>query len=266
MTKLDDLIQWFDGKGKVLVALSGGVDSALVAYATYQSLSTSSLAVTADYKTLAQEELESAKKICLEIGIKHIVIQYNELENSDFIKNDKNRCFYCRAELSEHLKEIAAKENVSLIVDGTNLDDLVDYRPGINALRENGIKSPLVEVGFTKIQVRDEARKVGLSVYDRPSNSCLASRIPWGQLVTAEKLTRIEIGEMIVKQLFGVRQVRVRDFDGIARIEVGNEEIELLSDKSKLSEVTSKLKQIGFSSVVVDPEGYRSGKINVIID
>ncbi|MGI0081945.1 MAG: ATP-dependent sacrificial sulfur transferase LarE [Nitrosopumilaceae archaeon] len=266
MTKLGNLIQWFNGKGKVLVALSGGVDSALVAYAAYQSLGTSSLAVTADYKTLAQEELESAKKIRLEIGIRHIVIQYNELENSDFIKNDKNRCFYCRTELSEHLKEIAVKENANLIVDGTNLDDLGDYRPGIKALRENGIKSPLVEVGFTKIQVREEARKVGLSVYDRPSNSCLASRIPWGQWVTAERLARIEMGEMMVKQFFGVRQVRVRDFGGIARIEVGNEEIELLSDKSKLSEVTSRLKQIGFSSVVVDPEGYRPGKINVIID
>ncbi len=266
MTKLGNLIQWFNGKGKVLVALSGGVDSALVAYAAYQSLGTSSLAVTADYKTLAQEELESAKKIRLEIGIRHIVIQYNELENSNFIKNDKNRCFYCRTELSEHLKEIAVKENANLIVDGTNLDDLGDYRPGIKALRENGIKSPLVEVGFTKIQVREEARKVGLSVYDRPSNSCLASRIPWGQWVTAERLARIEMGEMMVKQFFGVRQVRVRDFGGIARIEVGNEEIELLSDKSKLSEVTSRLKQIGFSSVVVDPEGYRPGKINVIID
>lgn len=266
MTKLGNLIQWFNGKGKVLVALSGGVDSALVAYAAYQSLGTSSLAVTADYKTLAQEELESAKKIRLEIGIRHIVIQYNELENSDFIKNDKNRCFYCRTELSEHLKEIAVKENANLIVDGTNLDDLGDYRPGIKALRENGIKSPLVEVGFTKIQVREEARKVGLSVYDRPSNSCLASRIPWGQWVTAERLARIEMGEMMVKQFFGVRQVRVRDFGGIARIEVGNEEIELLSDKSKLSEVTSRLKQIGFSSVVVDPEGYRPSKINVIID
>ncbi|MGI0088987.1 MAG: ATP-dependent sacrificial sulfur transferase LarE [Nitrosopumilaceae archaeon] len=266
MTKLGNLIQWFNGKGKVLVALSGGVDSALVAYAAYQSLGTSSLAVTADYKTLAQEELESAKKIRLEIGIRHIVIQYNELENSNFIKNDKNRCFYCRTELSDHLKEIAVKENANLIVDGTNLDDLGDYRPGIKALRENGIKSPLVEVGFTKIQVREEARKVGLSVYDRPSNSCLASRIPWGQWVTAERLARIEMGEMMVKQFFGVRQVRVRDFGGIARIEVGNEEIELLSDKSKLSEVTSRLKQIGFSSVVVDPEGYRPSKINVIID
>jgi len=266
MTKLDNLRQWFDRKGKVLVALSGGVDSALVAYTAYQSLGRSAIAVTADYKTLAQEELESAKKICAEIGIKHLVIQYNELENSDFVRNDKNRCFYCRTELSEHLKEIAHKEDVSLIVDGTNLDDLIDYRPGIKALKENGVKSPLVEVGLTKKDVREYARKVGLSVYDRPSNSCLASRIPWGQRVTAERLARIENGEIMIKQIFGAKQVRIRDFDGMASIEVGSGEIKLLSDKIKLSELIYNLKQIGFTAVAIDPEGYKPGKLNVIVD
>jgi uncharacterized protein len=266
MKKIDELIHWFDDKKNAIVALSGGVDSALVAYAAHKSLGRSSIAVTADYKTLAKEELESAKKICTEIGIRHVITEYDELENPDFVKNDKNRCFYCRMELSEHLKQIANKENIDLIVDGTNLDDLGDYRPGIKALKENGVKSPLVEIGFTKDEIRREAKSVGLSVYDRPSNSCLASRIPWGQQVTKEKLVRIEDAETIVKQLFGIRQVRVRDLDGIARIEVAPEEIKLLSDKIKLTKVKLELKQIGFKTVTIDPDGYRSGKLNVIAD
>ena len=266
MTKLDELIQWFENKNKVILALSGGVDSALVAYAAYQSCGSSSLAVTADYKTLSHDELESAKKICSEIGISHRIIEYNELENSEFVKNDKTRCFHCRTELSEHLIEIAKIENTDLIVDGTNLDDLKDYRPGIIALKENGIKSPLIEVGFTKDEVRSYVKSVGLSVYDRPSNSCLASRIPWGQMVTAESLVRIENGETMIRQLFGVKQVRLRDLDGIAKIEVLPEEIKLLADKKKFIKLDSDLKKNGFKSVIVDPDGYRSGKLNVITD
>ncbi len=266
MTKLDELIQWFNDKNKVLVALSGGVDSALVAYAAYQSRGSSTIAVIADYKTLAQDELESAKKICSEIGIQHIIIEYNELENSEFVKNDKNRCFHCRTELSEHLKEIAKKENADLIVDGTNLDDLRDYRPGIIALKENGVESPLVEVGFTKDMIRNYAKSVGLSVYDRPSNSCLASRIPWGQQITAERLARIESGEIMIKKLFGTKQVRLRDLDGTAKIEVLPEEIKLLDDRNKFTRLDSYLKEIGFKMVIVDPEGYRTGKLNVIMD
>ena len=266
MIKLEKLIRWFYDKESALVALSGGVDSALVAYAAHHALHKSALAVTADYKTLAQDELESAKKICTEIGIRHIIIEYNELENPDFVKNDKTRCFHCRSELSIHLKEIAKREKVNTIVDGTNLDDLRDYRPGIKALQENGVKSPLVEVGFTKDEIRVQAKKIGLSVYDRPSNSCLASRIPWGQKVTADRLARIESGEIMIKQLFGTRQVRLRDLGTTARIEVAPDEIKLLSDKMKLTEMNSKLKEIGFTTVIVDPDGYRQGKLNVIMD
>ena len=266
MNKIDELINWFDDKKKVLIALSGGVDSALVAYAAFQKLGDLAIAVTADYKTLSKDELDSAKKICLEIGIKQIIINYDELENENFVRNDNKRCFYCRDELAVKLIELGEKLEAEIIVDGTQLDDLGDYRPGIDALRSNGIRSPLVEIGLTKNQIRNESKKIGLSVYDRPSNSCLASRIPWGQRVTAERLTRIEVGESFVKQILNVNQVRVRDFDGVAKIEIEKNELEQLSDKMKLNEITSKLEQIGFKSVLIDPEGYKSGKINVIAD
>ncbi len=265
MTKLDDLVNWFDDKNKVIIALSGGVDSALVAYAAFQKLGSSAIAVTADYKTLSKEELDTSKQICSEIGINQIFLDYSELENEEFTKNDSNRCFHCRLELGDHLIKVAKEHNVEMIVDGTNLDDLGDYRPGIEALKKNGIRSPLVETKFSKSQIRESAKLIGLSVFDKPSNSCLASRIPWGQRVTAEKLTRIEYGENIVKQLTNVKQVRVRDIDGSAKIEV---EKDMLSkfDKVILKQITEKLKMIGFTSVEVDPEGYKPGKINVIAD
>ncbi len=266
MNKIDELINWFYDKKKVLIALSGGVDSALVAYAAFQKLGYLAIAVTADYKTLSKDELDSAKKVCSEIGIKQIVINYSELENENFVRNDNKRCFYCRDELAEKLIELGEKLGAKTIVDGTQLDDLGDYRPGIDALRSNGIRSPLVEIGFTKNQIRNESKKIGLSVYDRPSNSCLASRIPWGQRVTAERLTRIEVGESIVKQILHVNQVRVRDFDGVAKIEIEKNDLEQLSDKTKLNEISNKLEQIGFKSVLIDPEGYKSGKINILAD
>ena len=238
----------------------------MVTYAAYKSLGKLSTAVTADYKTLAQEELESAKRICSEIGIRHIVIEYDELKNMDFVRNDRNRCFHCRTELSKHLLNVSRAEHLSLIVDGTNLDDLKEYRPGIMALKNNGIKSPLVEVGFTKSDVRNSAKEAGLSVYDRPSNSCLASRIPWGITITATKLRRIDTSEMIVKQLFGIRQVRVRDFDNYARIEVNEDEINLLKDEKKSLILKRYLKELGFETIIIDPDGYRPGKLNVITD
>jgi uncharacterized protein len=263
MNKLNDLVSWFEDKDKVMIALSGGVDSAVVAYAAFQALGSSAIAVTADYKTLSEDELFSAKQVCSEIGIEQILLDYSELENEEFVKNDSNRCFHCRMELGDHLIELATKYDVKIIVDGTNLDDLGDYRPGIQALRENGIRSPLVETKFLKSGVRDIAQSVGLSVYDRPSNSCLASRIPWGQRVTAEKLTRIEFGETIVKQLTNIKQVRVRDFDGSAKIEVDKEMISVF-DENIMNQITEKLKLIGFSSVNIDEDGYTPGKINVI--
>ena len=266
MTNLNELLAWFDGKEKVLVSLSGGVDSALVAYAAKSKLNKNAIAITADYKTLSSEELDSAKNVAKEIGITHKIIEYSELDNDDFVKNDNKRCFYCRNELSQKLIEFASTLDIDVIVDGTQSDDMGDYRPGIDALHGNGIRSPLLETHFTKKMVRNIAKYIGLSIYDKPSNSCLASRIPWGQRVTAEKLARIEMGEKIIKQKTGLTQVRVRDINGIARIEAEYDKINLLTDNSNKSEIFSKLKMIGFSNVEIDPDGYSSGKLNLIYE
>ncbi|MDC0193470.1 ATP-dependent sacrificial sulfur transferase LarE [Candidatus Nitrosopelagicus sp.] len=263
MKKYQDLLNWFSDKNSVLVSLSGGVDSALVAYAAFEKIGKNAVAVTADYKTLAEDELDSAKKITEEIGIRHILISYDELQNENFVRNDKNRCFYCRDELSEKLLVTSKKLGSDVIVDGTHVDDLGDYRPGIDALHKNGIKSPLVETNFTKQEIRKQTKTLGLTVYDRPSNSCLASRIPWGQRVTAEKLARVEMGELMIKQSIDVKQVRVRDLDGVAKIEVDLDKIPLLIDQQKIEEVSEKLQMIGFSSVIVDYDGYMPGKANI---
>ena len=263
MTDLNQLLKWFVDKNNVLVSLSGGVDSALVAYAAKKQLGKNAIAVTADYKTLSSEELDSAKLIAREIGITHHIIEYSELDNENFVRNDEKRCFYCRDELSLKLLEFSTSLSIEMIVDGTQSDDMGDYRPGIDALHGNGIRSPLLETHFTKELVRQTAKSVGLSIFDKPSNSCLASRIPWGQRVTAERLARIEIGEKIIKQKTGIQQIRVRDIDGIARIEVEPDKIHLLNDAVIKNEIFSKLQMIGFSKVQIDPDGYFSGKLNV---
>jgi pyridinium-3,5-biscarboxylic acid mononucleotide sulfurtransferase len=267
MESFNKLIEWFvkNGRDRAIVALSGGVDSAVAALAAKKALGNGAIAITADYKTLAKEELAMAWRVANEIGIEHKVIEYNELENTAFVKNDTTRCYYCRTELGRHLAEEAKRAGITLIVDGTNIDDLTDYRPGIRALRENGIRSPMVELGIRKLQIREIAKSFGLSVYDKPSNACLASRIPTGSEVTHEKLQRIENAEMIVKTIFSVRQVRVRDHDDLARIEVGRDELHKMFDVNKLALLDDKLKELRFKFVSVDAAGYKTGKM-VIID
>jgi uncharacterized protein len=180
------------------------------------------------------------------------------LDNEEFVKNDSLRCYHCRTELASYLLLEAKKMHVSLIVDGTNIDDLKDYRPGIKAMRENGVKSPLVELGIGKQNIRSIAKSNNLSVFDKPSNSCLASRIPHGIPVTFEKLKRIETAEILVKSVFNVRQVRVRDHQDTARIEVGREEFKEMFDTDKLLAIDSKLKNLGFKYVALDLSGYKS--------
>ena len=265
MNSFDKLIEWFVKNGdKAIVALSGGVDSAVVALGARKSFGDNALAITADYKTLAGEELAIARKVAIEIGIEHKVLEYDELANPEFVKNDEMRCYHCRTELGRHLAEEGKKTGIALIVDGTNIDDLSDYRPGIRALRENGVRSPMVELGISKQDIRDIAKNFGLSVYDKPSNACLASRIPTGHQVTYEKLHRIEIAEMIVKSMFGIKQVRVRDHGELARIEVGKDELQKMFDVDKLLILDGRLKEAGFKFVSVDTAGYRTGKMVVM--
>lgn len=255
------LTSWFSDSESALVALSGGVDSAVVALAAQRALGKGARAVTADYKTLAEEELATARRVAKEIGISHRVVEYDELQNPDFVKNDGTRCYHCRTELGEHLQAEANKAGIRLIVDGTNIDDLSDYRPGIRALREHGVRSPMVELGISKAEVRRIAKQYGLSVYDKPSNACLASRIPAGTAVTYEKLRRIESSEIAVKTILGVRQLRVRDHGDVARIEVGRDEMSKIFDAEKLALVDDTLKHLGYRYVAFDAAGYRPGNL-----
>jgi uncharacterized protein len=265
-SNFDKLVEWFmqNSDKTTIVALSGGVDSAVVALAARKALGNGAMAITANYKTLAEEELATARRIAREIGITHKIIEYDELENLKFVKNDSMRCYHCRTELGKHLVEEARKAGIALIVDGTNIDDLADYRPGIKALREHGIKSPMVELKINKSEIRKIAEQFELSVYDKPSNACLASRIPTGFEVTYEKLKKIESAEVIVKAIFEVRQVRVRVHGDVARIEVAKEELAKTFDVDKLTLVDSKLKEVGFKFVSIDAAGYKPGKLVVI--
>jgi uncharacterized protein len=261
--KYKRLTNWFKvntrkGNDKVLVALSGGIDSAVVAMAAKNALGAKNvLAVTANYQTLSSEELSTAIKVAKELEINHKIIEYNELENPNFIKNDSSRCYHCRNELAEHLINLANKDDFKIIVDGSNADDLNDYRPGMVALHQKGIKSPLIETGFTKIEIRRLAENNKISIYDKPSNACLASRISKGIEITPLKLKRIENCETIVKEICKVRQIRVRDHGDLARIEVEKEEMIKLFDMDKLSEIESRFKENGFRYVSIDISGYR---------
>lgn len=266
--KYGHLLNWFKSKNtKVMIALSGGVDSALVALAAKQALGKENvLAATANYKTLANEELQIAKKIAKEIDIDHIMIEYDELENPDFVKNDNLRCFHCRNELADNLLRVAKEKKIDWIVDGSQIDDLEDYRPGMIALHQKGICSPLIDTGLNKLEIRYLAKNNNLSVYDKPSNSCLASRIPHGSEVTLIKLRKIENSEGAIKNSSKLRNVRVRDHGDLARIELDKNEFTKILNPKTLHELVTSLKREGYKYVTLDLEGYRSNNIDHSID
>jgi len=259
---INKLLDWFKGKNGVLVAFSGGVDSTLVAYAAHRVLGDRALAVTADSVTLPPGELEEAVKTANLIGIRHRIVKVNELNEPEFANNPPDRCYYCKRSLLRTLSKIAETEGLELLVDGSNADDYRDFRPGLKALREFKVRSPLAELGFTKNDVRFVSRSIGLPTADKPSMACLASRIPYGMKITYDKLRRVSEAEDYIKKLTGVKQIRVRDHDTIARIEVGRDERKMFFNEELMDSIWAKLRSLGYVYVALDLYGYKSGSLN----
>ncbi len=250
------------GKDGVVIAFSGGVDSSTLAAVSYEVLGGKAVAVIAKSPTYTSEELETAKRVAKEIGIKLFIIETNELQNEDFSRNPENRCYYCKKELLKHLSDFARELGFKAVFEGTNFSDLNDHRPGFKAVTEaKGVYSPWMLNKFTKDEIRQVAKQMRLSVHDKPALACLASRIPFNEKITAEKLTRIDKAEQVVKALTGVKQVRVRDHNGLARIEVGKTERALLCRVDVLDKVSECLKELGFKYVTFDLDGYQSGSM-----
>lgn len=243
-----------------IVAFSGGVDSTLVLKVAYDILGKKVVAVTADSPSLPRKELEETKKIAKEIGARHLVINTQEAENENYLKNPGNRCYYCKTELYAKLKNISKNLGIKNILNGTNLDDLNDYRPGLQAADENKVISPLKDAEFIKNDVRELARHLNLKAWDKPSAPCLSSRIPYGQEITLKKLAMVEEAENFLKD-FGIRNLRVRHFGKIARIEVNESDKSVIGDNSGLIE--KKFNEIGFDKIIIS--NFRSGNLNVML-
>jgi len=263
--KFARLKEIFLSMGKVVVAYSGGVDSTLLLRAAKESLGEEHvLAVTALSPLYPDRELAGAKRMVQEMGVKHILIESNELEINGFSKNPSNRCYFCKKELFEEMQNLARKEAISFVVEGSTLDDEKDHRPGRRAIQELGIRSPLQEARFTKEDVRELSRTLGLPTWDKPSFACLASRFPYGEEITPEGLRMVDEAEDFLFSL-GFKQVRVRHYQSLARIEVYPEEMSRLMNGSLREKVVNRLKKIGYRYVTLDLQGFRSGSMNEVL-
>ncbi|HOK41603.1 MAG TPA: ATP-dependent sacrificial sulfur transferase LarE [bacterium] len=260
--KFENLKKIINDYGSVIIAFSGGVDSSLLAKLSYEILKENAIAVTGISEVISKSEIENAKKIANEIGIKHIIIETSELENPEFIKNDKNRCYYCKSELFCKLLQIAKNEKCNYVIEGSNIDDLNDYRPGMKAIKEAGIKQPYIEAGISKKEIREYAKQLNLSNWLKPANPCLSSRIPYGQNIEITKLRRIELAEEFLKN-FDIENIRVRDYNEIARIEVNKSDFKKIFENAE--SIIINLKKLGYKYITLDLEGYKTGSMNKVL-
>ena len=251
--------------GRVIVAYSGGTDSAYLAWAAARALGDNSVAITANSASIPASHKRDAIEFAHRFGIRHELIATHEFENPDYLKNDASRCFHCKDELFDRLEEIGRERGISHIVYGVNMDDLGDYRPGQNAARLHQVRAPLVEAKLSKAEIRELSRRSGLPTWDRPAAACLSSRIPYGTPVTVENIRQVENGEEALKAL-GFRQFRVRHHGEIARIEIAKDEMEMALTLEMATQLTAIFRGLGFQYVALDLEGYRQGSLNEVLN
>jgi len=264
LQKLEQLTTLFSEMENALIAYSGGIDSTLVAKIAVDVLGDRAIAVTAESPSLLPEDLEDARIQAAAIGIAHKIVQTHEMDNPNYSSNPVNRCYFCKSELHDTLKPMAVQWGYPYVVDGVNADDLHDYRPGIQAAKERGARSPLAEVNVTKAEVRELSKHLGLPWWDKPAQPCLSSRFPYGEEITIAKLQRVGRSEVYLRKL-GWQNLRVRSEGDTARIEVLPDQVREFVIQTDLPELVSALQSYGFLYVTLDLEGYRSGKLNQVL-